>query len=103
MTFQFSIWDKFRDLENLPATNFANLVHLVAHLLKTKSLPLSLLKVVEFSELDKPRVHFLRKVLHILLMETEVEDLGLIFARFVPSVLIKHMEEKRESISLTLS
>ncbi|XP_043728651.1 nucleolar MIF4G domain-containing protein 1 isoform X2 [Cervus elaphus] len=81
MTFQFSIWDKFRDLENLPATNFANLVHLVAHLLKTKSLPLSLLKVVEFSELDKPRVHFLRKVLHILLIETELEDLGLIFAR----------------------
>uniref|UniRef100_A0A8C6CZR0 Nucleolar MIF4G domain-containing protein 1 n=1 Tax=Moschus moschiferus TaxID=68415 RepID=A0A8C6CZR0_MOSMO len=81
MTFQFSIWDKFRDLENLPATNFANLVHLVAHLLKTKSLPLSLLKVVEFSELDKPRVHFLRKVLQILLMETEVEDLGSIFAR----------------------
>ncbi|XP_069317484.1 nucleolar MIF4G domain-containing protein 1 [Eulemur rufifrons] len=81
MTFQFSIWDKFRDLENLPATNFSNLVHLVAHLLKTKSLSLSILKVVEFSELDKPRVHFLRKVLNILLMETEVEDLGLIFAR----------------------
>lgn len=81
MTFQFSIWDKFRDLENLPATNFSNLVHLVAHLLKTKSLPLSILKVVEFSELDKPRVHFLRKVLHILLTETEVEDLGVIFTR----------------------
>ncbi|XP_077897054.1 nucleolar MIF4G domain-containing protein 1 isoform X2 [Ictidomys tridecemlineatus] len=44
MTFQFSIWDKFRNLENLPATNFLNLVHLVAHLLKTKSLPLSILK-----------------------------------------------------------
>nr|XP_003941889.2 LOW QUALITY PROTEIN: nucleolar MIF4G domain-containing protein 1 [Saimiri boliviensis boliviensis] len=81
MTFQFSIWDKFRDLENLPAVNFSNLVHLVAHLLKTKSLSLSILKVVEFSELDKPRVHFLRKVLSILLMETEVEDLGLIFTR----------------------
>ncbi|KAM5205489.1 nucleolar MIF4G domain-containing protein 1 isoform 3-T3 [Hipposideros larvatus] len=38
-------------------------------------------QVVEFSELDKPRVHFLRKVLYMLLMETEVEDLGLIFAR----------------------
>ncbi|XP_057639769.1 nucleolar MIF4G domain-containing protein 1 isoform X1 [Chionomys nivalis] len=81
MTFQFSIWDKFRDLENLPATKFSNLVHLVAHLLKTKSLPLSILKVVEFSELDKPRVHFLRKVLTELLMETEEEDLGLIFSR----------------------
>ncbi|XP_023081163.2 nucleolar MIF4G domain-containing protein 1 [Piliocolobus tephrosceles] len=81
MTFQFSIWDKFRDLENLPATNFSNLVHLVAHLLKTKSLSLSILKVVEFSELDKPRVHFLRKVLSILLTETETEDLSLIFTR----------------------
>ncbi|XP_063497832.1 nucleolar MIF4G domain-containing protein 1 isoform X3 [Symphalangus syndactylus] len=81
MTFQFSIWDKFRDLENLPAMNFSNLVHLVAHLLKTKSLSLSILKVVEFSELDKPRVHFLRKVLSILLVETEVEDLSLIFTR----------------------
>lgn len=50
MTFQFSIWDKFRDLENLPATNFSNLVHLVAHLLKTKSLPLSILKVCILDE-----------------------------------------------------
>lgn len=81
MTFQFSIWDKFRDLENLTATKFSNLVHLVAHLLKTKSLPLSILKVIEFSELDKPRVHFLRRVLTELLIETEEEDLGLIFSR----------------------
>ncbi|XP_060230177.1 nucleolar MIF4G domain-containing protein 1 isoform X2 [Meriones unguiculatus] len=81
MTFQFSIWDKFRDLENLPGTKFSNLVHLLAHLLKTKSLPLSVLKVVEFSELDKPRVLFLRRVLTALLMETEEEDLGLIFSR----------------------
>ena len=52
---------------------------------------------MEFSELDKPRVHFLRKVLHILLMETEVEDLGVIFARFVPSVFDKtYGREKRK-------
>lgn len=53
MTFQFSIWDKFRDLENLPTTNFSNLVHLVAHLLKTKSLPLSILKVCVMHEIIK--------------------------------------------------
>uniref|UniRef100_A0A8C0D1I6 Nucleolar MIF4G domain-containing protein 1 n=1 Tax=Balaenoptera musculus TaxID=9771 RepID=A0A8C0D1I6_BALMU len=100
MTFQFSIWDKFRDLETLPATNFSNLVHLVAHLLKTKSLPLSILKVVEFSELDKPRVHFLRKVLHMLLMETEVEDLGLIFARVSDSPALGLL---REGLKLFIS
>nr|XP_030710209.1 nucleolar MIF4G domain-containing protein 1 isoform X1 [Globicephala melas] len=100
MTFQFSIWDKFRDLETLPATNFSNLVHLVAHLLKTKSLPLSILKVVEFSELDKPRVHFLRKVLHTLLMETEVEDLGLIFGRVSDSPALGLL---REGLKLFIS
>ncbi|OBS68852.1 hypothetical protein A6R68_02602 [Neotoma lepida] len=42
-------------------------------------------QVVEFSELDKPRVHFLRRVLTELLMETEEDDLGLIFSRYVPS------------------
>ncbi|XP_004694452.2 PREDICTED: nucleolar MIF4G domain-containing protein 1 [Condylura cristata] len=85
MTFQFSIWDKLRELERLPATGLANLAHLVAHLLKTRALPLSVLKVVEFSELDKPRVHFLQKVLHQLLMETEAEDLALVFARVADS------------------
>uniref|UniRef100_A0A8C8WKE0 Nucleolar MIF4G domain-containing protein 1 n=1 Tax=Panthera leo TaxID=9689 RepID=A0A8C8WKE0_PANLE len=100
MTFQFSIWDKFRDLENLPATNVSNLVHLVAHLLKTKSLPLSILKVVEFSELDKPRVRFLRKVLYMLLMETEVEDLASIFARVADSPKLGTL---REGLKLFIS
>ncbi|XP_051856932.1 nucleolar MIF4G domain-containing protein 1 isoform X2 [Antechinus flavipes] len=81
ITFQFSIWDKFRDLENLSATTSSNFVQLVAHLLKKKSLPLSIFKVIEFSELNKPRVHFLRKILHVLLMETEVEELTTIFGR----------------------
>ena len=49
MTFQFSIWDKIRDLENLSATAISNLVSLLAHLLRTKSLPLSVLKVGVFS------------------------------------------------------
>uniref|UniRef100_A0A8C5KCK3 Nucleolar MIF4G domain-containing protein 1 n=1 Tax=Jaculus jaculus TaxID=51337 RepID=A0A8C5KCK3_JACJA len=100
MTFQFSIWDKFRDLENLPGTNLSNLVHLVAHLLKTKSLPLSILKVVEFSELDKPRVHFLRKVLTLLLMETEAEDLGLIFSRVSDNPKLRML---REGLKLFIS
>ncbi|XP_068940633.1 nucleolar MIF4G domain-containing protein 1 isoform X2 [Petaurus breviceps papuanus] len=38
-------------------------------------------QVIEFSELNKPRVHFLRKILYMLLMETEVEELITIFGR----------------------
>ncbi|XP_066487387.1 nucleolar MIF4G domain-containing protein 1 [Tiliqua scincoides] len=81
MTFQFSMWDKIRDLENLSTTAFSNLVKLLAHLLKTKSLSLTVFKVIEFSELDKPKVHLLRQVLAALLLTTDPEDLNHIFGR----------------------
>ncbi|KAK4826377.1 hypothetical protein QYF61_008048 [Mycteria americana] len=81
VTFQFSIWDKIRDLENLSAAAISNLVSLLAHLVRTKSLPLSVLKVIEFSELDKPKVRFLRQVLSTLLTKTDAEELSDIFVR----------------------
>ncbi|XP_010285308.1 PREDICTED: nucleolar MIF4G domain-containing protein 1, partial [Phaethon lepturus] len=81
VTLQFSIWDKIRDLENLSAAAISNLVSLLAHLLRTKSLPLSVLKVIEFSELDKPKVRFLRQVLSMLLIKTDAEELTDIFVR----------------------
>ncbi|XP_062477467.1 nucleolar MIF4G domain-containing protein 1 [Pezoporus occidentalis] len=81
VTFQFSIWDKIKDLENLSAAAVSNLVSLLVHLLRTKSLSLSVLKVIEFSELDKPKVRFLRQVLSMLLIKTDAEDLCDIFVR----------------------
>ncbi|XP_053120720.1 nucleolar MIF4G domain-containing protein 1 [Hemicordylus capensis] len=81
MTFQFSMWDKIRDLENLSTTAFSNLVNLLAHLLKTKSVSLSVFKVIEFSELDKPKVHFLRQVLSVLFLTTDPEELIHIFGK----------------------
>ncbi|XP_026148323.1 nucleolar MIF4G domain-containing protein 1 [Mastacembelus armatus] len=81
MTFQFSLWDKFKELSNLPNSNFNNLVQLVTHFLQRKCLSLSILKVIEFGELDKPKVRFLRQVLTKLLKETEPDDLAGIFGR----------------------
>ncbi|XP_019943042.2 nucleolar MIF4G domain-containing protein 1 [Paralichthys olivaceus] len=81
MTFQFSLWDKFRELSNLPSNSLNNLVQLVFLFLQRKCLSLSILKVIEFGELDKPTVRFLRQVLTKLLKETEPEDLAMIFGR----------------------
>lgn len=81
MTFQFSLWDKFKELANLASVVFNNLVQLVTHFLQRKCLSLSILKVIEFGELDKPTVRFLRQVLTKLLKETDPEDLAVIFGR----------------------
>ncbi|KAM6978089.1 nucleolar MIF4G domain-containing protein 1-like [Aplochiton taeniatus] len=81
MTFQFSLWDKLKELSSLPSSSFNNLVNLVTRFLHKKCLSLSLLKTIEFGELDKPKVRFLRQVLTKLLKETEPKDLENIFGR----------------------
>ncbi|KAM4718023.1 nucleolar MIF4G domain-containing protein 1 isoform 1-T1 [Anableps anableps] len=81
MTFQFCLWDKFKELSNLPSGAFTNLVQLVTHFLHKKCLSLSILKVIEFGELDKPKMRFLRQVLTKLLKETEPEEIASIFGR----------------------
>lgn len=40
-----------------------------------------MVQVIEFGELDKPAVRFLRQVLTKLLKETDLEDLAAIFGR----------------------
>lgn len=81
MTFQFSLWDKFKELANLSSSTFNNLVQLVTCFLQKNCLPLSILKVIEFGELDKPTVRFLRQMLTKLLKETDPEDLTCIFGK----------------------
>ncbi|CAL8322325.1 unnamed protein product [Boreogadus saida] len=81
MTFQFGLWDKFKELPSLSSSVFSNLVQLVTRLLLRKSLSLSVLKVIEFGELDKVRVRFLRQVLTRLLKEAQPEELTAIFSR----------------------
>ncbi|XP_007433909.1 nucleolar MIF4G domain-containing protein 1, partial [Python bivittatus] len=93
MTFQFSMWDKIRDLGNLSAAAFSNLVNLLTHLLKTKSLSLTVFKVIEFSELDKPKVHFLRQVLSALFLKTEQEELNHIFGKLADNPKLGMLHE----------
>lgn len=50
MTFQFCLWDKFKDLATLSSSSFTNLVQMVTHLLTKNSLSLSILKVGDYPE-----------------------------------------------------
>ncbi|XP_019739251.1 uncharacterized protein LOC109524093, partial [Hippocampus comes] len=100
ITFQFSLWDKFRELSNLPARTFNNLIQLVTLFLQKKCFSLSLLKVIEFGELDKAKVRFLRQVLTRLLTDTEPEDVIGIFSRISG---IPQLRMLREGLKLFIS
>ncbi|XP_048866598.1 nucleolar MIF4G domain-containing protein 1 isoform X2 [Brienomyrus brachyistius] len=100
MTLQFTLWDKFKELQNMSSTVFSNLVQLVIHVLQKKTLSISILKVIEFGELDKTRVRFLRQVLSKLLRDTDHQVLGEIFGRISGLPKLKAM---REGLKLFIS
>ncbi|XP_036452699.1 LOW QUALITY PROTEIN: nucleolar MIF4G domain-containing protein 1 [Colossoma macropomum] len=97
MTVQFCLWDKFKELASLSSSSFSNLVQMVTHLLRKNSLSLSILKAIEFGELDKPKVKFLKQILSKLLQQTEPEDLVQIFGRISG---IPKLEMLREGLKL---
>lgn len=71
--FQFTLWDKIRDISALSAAQLKNLGSFVLHLMKGGGLPLSVLKIVEFAELDKVTHKLVKQILlGLLLADDEV-------------------------------
>ena len=68
---QFAIWDKVKEMKSLKEHEIHNLSLFTSRLIQTQVLTLSSLKVIEFSDLDKVSVGFLKTVLGQLL---EVKD-----------------------------
>ncbi|XP_060067050.1 nucleolar MIF4G domain-containing protein 1-like [Ylistrum balloti] len=84
MTFQFTMWDKFKEMSNLSECNRDNLARTVLHLLATKAVSLSLFKVVEFGGLDKIMVRFMKQVLRGLLLDYPDHVTEACFMRIAP-------------------
>ncbi len=71
LAMQFAIWDRIKELTSLQSFQLGHLASYTAFLVKEEALSLTCLKVVEFAELDKVRVTFLKKVLAELLDASE--------------------------------
>lgn len=69
ITFQYSIWDRLKAMSSLSDTNRENLAKLLSHLFSTKALSMSILKIVDFSALDKLSIHFYTLLLQNILSQ----------------------------------
>ncbi|TRY62892.1 hypothetical protein TCAL_00367 [Tigriopus californicus] len=69
MALQFGLWDRIKEIDSLGSTQVRNLAGFTHYVLREGSLSIACLKVVEFAELNKPRVKFLKLVLGALLGE----------------------------------
>ncbi|KYM85407.1 Nucleolar MIF4G domain-containing protein 1 [Atta colombica] len=72
LTIQYALWDKLKTLGDLNTKQLTNLAKFLTLLFLDKGLPLSVLKVIQFMELDKLTMRLVRQImLGILLHENE--------------------------------
>ncbi|KAI5632477.1 MIF4G domain-containing protein [Phthorimaea operculella] len=97
LSFQFTIWDKIKDLDGLQKHSLTNLAQFIVHLVMEKGLPLSVLKIIQFSDLTKRTVKFMRQILLAIIMNADLQATLEVFHRIAKSPKL-HMF--RESLRL---
>ena len=93
LAIQFTIWDKIKDIKSLSIKRTSNLARLLISLIENGNLPLSVLKVIEFTKPDKATFGFLRQVVVGLLL-VEEEKFHQIFERIAPSLKLKAFKDQ---------
>ncbi|PBC25649.1 Nucleolar MIF4G domain-containing protein [Apis cerana cerana] len=100
LTIQCNFWDKLKTLEAYNNKQLINLTQFLIHLLIEKCLALSILKVIQFTELEKHTITFLRQIiLGILLHENEQASIQ-VFERISVS---SQLQTFRESLRLFIN
>ncbi|TGZ53119.1 nucleolar MIF4G domain-containing protein 1 [Temnothorax longispinosus] len=100
LTIQYALWDKLKALDDLSTKQLTNLAKFLTSLFLGKGLPLSILKVIQFTELDKLTMRLVRQImLGILLHENEEACLE-VFGRIS---LSPKLQTFRESLRLFIN
>lgn len=71
LAFQFSIWDRIKDIESLTKQQSARFAQFIINLITHAALPISVLKVVKFSDLEERLLRLVRQILLGLLLSKE--------------------------------
>lgn len=89
---QCALWDRFKELKNMASFQVTNLAKFLVHLVIQKGLPLSVIKVINFAEVDRVTVRFLRQVLLGVLL-ADSEDFQQAFQRITVSSKLRLFRE----------
>lgn len=91
---QYAAWDKIKELKTLTKFQINNLSRFLIFLIENGNLPLSVLKIIEFAQIEKSSISFLRKVMLGLLLTKSDEQFQKIFERIAPSVKLTSFKDQ---------
>lgn len=97
ITFQYTLWDKIKNLSEMSNVQTTNFIELIVHLVQTKSLSISILKVISFNEIDKVTSKFLKKILSFIIFDLSEESIVSIFKGLKGN---EHLQNFRYSLAL---
>ena len=71
LAIQFSLWDRIKDIKSLTNIQIKNMAQFGIHLIENGGQALSVLKIVEFGEMDKVTLRLVRQIVLGLLLGKE--------------------------------
>lgn len=100
LTIQYMLWDKLKILDNYNVKQLANLAKFLTHLFIQRSLSISILKVLNFAELDKQTMKLVRQIMIGIFLCKNEEDCLQVFERISSTSLLQTF---RESLRLFIN
>ncbi|XP_055699005.1 nucleolar MIF4G domain-containing protein 1 homolog [Phlebotomus papatasi] len=71
LAIQFAAWDKIKILGKHTDAQIENFSRFIAHLIEEGAQPLSILKVIDYGEIERPTVKFVRRILLSILLKDD--------------------------------
>lgn len=71
LAIQYAVWDRIKDIQTHTTNQITNLAQFLNHLITNGALAISVLKVIEFGELEKSTLRLVRKILLSILLGKE--------------------------------
>ncbi|CAH0394215.1 unnamed protein product [Bemisia tabaci] len=93
LNIQYTSWDKFKDLSSMSSVQISNFAKFLAHLFLAKAVPISILKVLHFTDLDEAGLKFLRQLLSIILLADSDDKVTDVFVRVSKAPKLKLFRE----------
>lgn len=100
LTIQYTLWDKLKTLETYESKQLNNLAQFLTYLFIENCLALSVLKIIQFTELDRHTMKFLKQIISEILMHENEKACLRVFERISVS---PQLQTFRESLRLFIN
>ncbi|XP_013100468.2 nucleolar MIF4G domain-containing protein 1 homolog [Stomoxys calcitrans] len=99
LAFQFASWDRINEIDSLNKIQVRNLARFLQHLILNNGLQLSVLKIIDFLQIDKQSFALMKEICKGLLLAAEEQDMYQAFERLAKN---SKLQQFKQSIRLFL-